>query len=784
MWGRPKTPTRSAKVNYSNFLSKRVVNLSSTPLTDSELALLQKGLSFCPTPLFPSAKTINEDIDAFGTKLTFKEHFSSKTSDTESDDEVENNQTVSLTTLEKLNRRNTPKTFVESKEITINSYIDTIRYDFKDTRKRFKDKSIVTRYNLTKEEREALANLRKRNDIIIKKADKGGAVVVQDKADYITEGYRQLNDTNDYYIKLDHDPTQENEQIVNRCIERLLRAGEINEKIANLLIASKSRTPILYLLPKIHKANNPGRPVVSSVGCHTEKISTYLDDFLKPIAQKLPSYIKDTTEFVKFIMEQQTLPSKTILVTMDVTSLYTNILNEEGIAATKEALINSNQLHPSPEALCELLEKVLTLNNFSFNEENFLQIKGTAMGTRVAPNYANIFMGHFEKQFVYDTNWMALIRCWKRYIDDVFVIWTGSENQLHKFFEYINNVHTTIKFQYEYSFSTVNFLDVKISMDSLNQLETDVYQKPTDTHTYMHWLSAHPSHLKRSIPFSQALRLRRIVSNNDNLKLRIEEYKNYFMASGYKKKLLDQTMDKIFALSQSDALKEKAKANKMNRITFTTTYNPHFKHVGKILNDRWYILQSKKRLSKIFHNRPLIAYRRPKSLKDLLVKAKLVTSRSQSISPTQYHFRPCEKPRCFWCSIITTTNNFRSEKSGKHFKILHDINCQSPWTIYVFTCLLCKKQYVGKSETPLNIRLNNHKSHIKNGINSCELAEHFINNKDSHVFTRDITICAIETIKKNDLRDDQKKHLLRRRERFWISKLQSHQPFGLNKHLG
>ena len=54
------------------------------------------------------------------------------------------------------------------------------------------------------------------------------------------------------------------------------------------------------MLPKIHKTNNPGSPVVSSVNSHTEKISTYVDDYLRPLAERLPSYIRDITEFIKW----------------------------------------------------------------------------------------------------------------------------------------------------------------------------------------------------------------------------------------------------------------------------------------------------------------------------------------------------------------------------------------------------------------------------------------------------------------------------------------------------
>ena len=206
--------------------------------------------------------------------------------------------------------------------------------------------------------------------------------------------------------------------------------------------------------------------------------------------------------------------------------------------------------------------------------------------------------------------------------------------------------------------------------------------------------------------------------------------------------------------------------------------------MGHILNKRWEVLQSKTRLRKIFKNRPLIAYRRPKSLKDLLVSARFKSSEEQQYHSTQYYCRPCEKSRCFWCSIINITDCFISEKDGQRYKLLHNLNCQSSWVIYLITCRKCKKQYVGKSETPLNIRLNNHKSHIKNKINSCELAEHFIDNEEDHNFIKDTTILPIETIKKEHMDIDRKKQLLRKRERFWMLKLKSCQPFGLNKRLG
>ena len=54
------------------------------------------------------------------------------------------------------------------------------------------------------------------------------------------------------------------------------------KKLKFLLITIKIETPRLYLLPKIHKCNNPGRPVLSSVDCHTSKISEFVDHYMHP----------------------------------------------------------------------------------------------------------------------------------------------------------------------------------------------------------------------------------------------------------------------------------------------------------------------------------------------------------------------------------------------------------------------------------------------------------------------------------------------------------------------
>ena len=178
----------------------------------------------------------------------------------------------------------------------------------------------------------------------------------------------------------------------------------------------------LYLLRKVHKPGNPGRPIVSSCEAPTEKISQFLDYHLRPYEETLPSYLKDTTDFLLKLQSLRSIPDNTLLVTLDVSSLYTNIPHSEGIEACREALNSRDIQQPPTEDLTELINQILTMNNIVLGDQHYLQVHGTAMGTRMAPFYANIFMGNLEENLLADTNKKPDV--WWRHIDDVFALWS------------------------------------------------------------------------------------------------------------------------------------------------------------------------------------------------------------------------------------------------------------------------------------------------------------------------------------------------------------------------
>ena len=164
-------------------------------------------------------------------------------------------------------------------------------------------------------------------------------------------------------------------------LEDMQQNGEIDTSTQSYLSDKTCRTSEFYMLPKIHKLVTPppGRPIISANGAPTEKISQFVDHFLNPPTQKLRSFVKDTTHFLQILDNIGKLPPNCILVTLDVSSLYTNIPNDEGIAAARDTLYRSRPgpgVKPTNESLVKLLELVLKRNNFQFKGEQLLRSKG------------------------------------------------------------------------------------------------------------------------------------------------------------------------------------------------------------------------------------------------------------------------------------------------------------------------------------------------------------------------------------------------------------------------
>ena len=155
------------------------------------------------------------------------------------------------------------------------------------------------------------------------------------------------------------------------------------------------RTPNFYMLSKIYKPNNPGRPILNGIGSITERISAYVDQQIRHLIPRIPSYLRDTTHLLHLLLGKKLAPQD-LLVTIDVQVLYTNIPHNEGIQALNRILEEAHTDPMKKLLICRLANLVLTKNYFTFKNSLYRQIQSTAMETRMAPSYANIFINYIE----------------------------------------------------------------------------------------------------------------------------------------------------------------------------------------------------------------------------------------------------------------------------------------------------------------------------------------------------------------------------------------------------
>jgi len=693
-----------------------IINLSSRILSPSETNLLNLGLSFCPTNKPPDKTEILTDYYEFDRKLRLNHFF------TRIENQINPSQASTSQTQQPQQSTNNTSTTKKKKPGWTpppgqNPYLDiylsltqTELLQYKPTPNR--------KHNLTPRLRKALNTLRNDNTIIIKPADKGGATVIINRTDYIIEAERQLSNP-DHYRKLDSDSTK---NIVKNLITLITKEFTDKNQIEELL-NRHPRTPIFYLLPKIHKENNPGRPIVSNTNGPTEPISRFIDSLLRPQVRKIPSYIKDTTDFLNKITTLGHIPSTAILCTIDVSALYTNIPHSEGIQASLDALHGLQS--PTPRTIDLLMKTILNSNCFEFNGAYYEQIHGTAMGTCMAPNYANLFMGKLEKSFIETQEFKPYI--WYRFIDDIFMIWLHGPDKLNNFILALNLYHNTIKFTHEKSDEKVNFLDITIRKFG-NSLLTSNYHKPTDANTYLHYRSCHPAHQKKSIPYSQYLRMTRNSTTDDSKENSISKLEKNFLQRGYPKNILDTSRNQVSNLSQGQILQgthqQQDNSSKKNNIIYVTTHNPIGPRITEILSKNLELLQEHPHTSHIKKDNLMVAYRRPKNIRDFLVRSKLTSN-----APIIGNF-PCLKPRCKMCKHMNTNINFHDSLQTKFYKTKGHITCDTDHIIYLINCTLCGKMYVGQTTQSLKARGYQHLNNIRNLIrkpehNDTPVSRHF-----------------------------------------------------------
>ena len=296
-------------------------------------------------------------------------------------------------------------------------------------------------------------------------------------------------------------------------------------------------------------------------------------------------------------------------------------------------------------------------------------------------------------------------RICRRYIDDIFFIWEHGEDSLKQFIETLNTCHPTIKFTAEWSKEEISFLDVNVRLRN-RQLETDLHIKPTDTRQFLDSTSCHPSHCKKSISYSQALRYNRICSDNKKFDQRYNDLEKWLIERGYSERMVRTQILKARGESRDSLLERGNTRTSESKLIVNITYYPAFQSVRSILEKLQILLAPHKEHEKVFPEVPIVGFRNGKSLKDYLVRAPLPKMDNAGGS------EPCVKGTCQVCDHIITTNTFTTKACGEVFKIQSvPLNCNSEKVLYILRCKICDDTpYIGKAKTKFCLRFNNYKS--------------------------------------------------------------------------
>jgi hypothetical protein len=499
-------------------------NISGQPVTEIEKSLFLKGKKFCPVEKDPPIVRMQRELNTFFRHLRLQWHFRGQKdgrSDLEKKFYPKSNWTP-------------PKACVE-----IENFISKMQEKFD----RWKPQRYI-KDNLSQKERQFLPKIKNDDSIVYMWEDKGSSFVKMSKQQYLEAGKNELGNK-DVYEEIANDESKQIKTKSDIIADSLVQKNEVPLKVGEFLKGGKFELSKFYHIVKTHKIppsvedpndwieenGFPLRGIISGCGSPTERLAGYVDYILQPGMKNLPSYLKDTIHTLQIIEETNNdIQEGRIsldgvgLVSLDLEAMYNNMSEELGTGACREFLEKrtiqgggDSDFFPSTNSVLAALELCLKNNYFQFDSKIYKQKRGVGTGIKLAPTYACIGVGKYETDlFSSDQALLQKILLWKRFIDDVLMLFRGSKEECEQLVNWLNSLMAgTIKFKFDFSYEKINFLDLEVYIQN-GQLQSNLFVKPTNSQLFLDFQSNHPEHCKKAIPYSQALRVVERCSTAEN----------------------------------------------------------------------------------------------------------------------------------------------------------------------------------------------------------------------------------------------------------------------------
>ena len=271
------------------------------------------------------------------------------------------------------------------------------------------------------------------------------------------------------YTPLPTNKTQTLRMQLNKEWKSICSQRHITKRTTNKLITGRCDTQKFYFAVKTHKEGQKIRPIVSNCGGPSERISWLLQKILHQLLPHVAAYLENTYQLLNNLKDLPTdARARKLPVSYDVTAMYTTIPIDEGINTNihdlQEHKINLYGLQIKDIQI--LLEIVLHNNIFTFNGKFYRQHQGLAMGSRIAPIIAIMFMNRLECSAVY-THCPVDLTFYRRYVDDTLCL-VNSIDDAKSMLNHLNSLHHSVKFELELpnTDNTISLLDVTITIQT------------------------------------------------------------------------------------------------------------------------------------------------------------------------------------------------------------------------------------------------------------------------------------------------------------------------------
>ena len=740
------------------------------------ISLLNKGLNFSILPLKLDITEVLTDFKRFERKLFWQEFFHGK-----------ENQEAHGDKIFKSKKSNYPKNHPTPQGLK--TFLNSVKSEILDPRNRNKEEC-----NLPQGEIKALKDLislQRERQIVIKAADKGSGIFVLDFKKYLKACYEHLLEKQEgtdkhYYKEVKGIEIDKAKHRIKAVLNEALEAKIISKEEFEFMDPSEKSVAKFYCNFKVHKEHLEGeappvRPIVSGKNSMTEGIAKFVDYHVKELATLHKTYIQDTPDFLRELEKVSDLDDNTILASIDVKALFTNIPAAEALESLETKLNERTNKEVPTEFIKELMKLILENNLFSFHDAIFRQEIGAAMGSNAVPSYADMYMGDKIDTKIEElaTLHAGNLRLLKRFLDDLFLIFKGTSKQLHNLFEQINKIHPTIKFTITHTknkaesdsdrctcehLEAIPFLDTLCSISN-KKIEVDLFKKKTDKNQYLLLNSCHPASVTKNIPFSLSLRIVRICTSYESRKMRLSELKALLKERGYPDTKIDPAINKALKIPRQQALKRVKKNENAKRPVFAVKYDPRLPSITNIVAKHHRSMVSQDQyLKEVFELPPLTAYKRQRNIRDNVIRAKVAPPPTERPKRENSGLKRCGN-QCSACPYIQE-GKFIKVNEKTQWKINKRMTCETTNIIYMIECSKCNERYIGETKRSLKERLADHRGYVSNQKLDYITGHHF-NTPGHDLSNLKVTIIEKQKTEDTDYRKEREKYFINKFNTFY-----------------